>query len=38
MPQSWQAATKENKAVDCYQVLTLTVLKGKLKNISYTNK
>ena len=37
MSKFWQAATKDNKAVDCYQVLKFTVLKGKLKDITYIN-
>jgi hypothetical protein len=35
MPQEWQPAEKNGKAVDCYQVLTFTVEKGKLDLVSY---
>ena len=36
MPQRWQAAIKNGKPVDCYQVLTFTVREGSLENVSYS--
>ena len=35
MPQQWQPATKKQKPVDCYQVISITVKEGKLEKISY---
>lgn len=35
MPQSWQAATIGDTKIDCYQVLTLKILKGKFKQVVY---
>lgn len=39
MPQFWQPATKDNKAVDCYQVLSFAVTnRGKLDKVTYNDK
>ncbi len=35
MPQSWKTAIKKSDAVDCYQVLSFTVMEGKLDKVSY---
>lgn len=35
MPQNWQPATVDDKPVDSYQVLSFTVVGGKLDNVSY---
>jgi hypothetical protein len=35
MPQNWKPATKKRKAVDCYQVLSFSILSGQLKKVSY---
>jgi hypothetical protein len=35
MPQYWQPATVDGKVVDCYQVLTFSVSRGQLDNVSY---
>jgi len=35
MPQSWEAATKNNKPVDSYQILSFTVSGGALDKVSY---
>jgi hypothetical protein len=36
MPQNWKPATKNGKTVDCYQVLSFTVVGGQLdKTVSY---
>lgn len=35
MPDNWQAATANGKAVDCYQVLSFTVINGKLDEVIY---
>ena len=35
MTQSWQPAMKDNKAVDCYQVLSFTVAGGGLDKVNY---
>ena len=35
MPNKWNPAKKDNKDVDCYQVLSFTVLGGKLDKVSF---
>jgi hypothetical protein len=35
MPQNWQPATVDGKAVDCYQVLSFSVSSGQLDKVSY---
>jgi len=36
MPQNWKPAKKNGEAVDCYQVLSFTVIGGQLnKTVSY---
>ncbi|GHV34748.1 hypothetical protein FACS1894178_2880 [Bacteroidia bacterium] len=35
MPQNWKPAKKNGKAVDCYQVLSFSVLGGELNKVSY---
>lgn len=35
MPQNWQPATVDGKPVDCYQVLSFTVVNGQLDKVSY---
>jgi hypothetical protein len=35
MPQKWQPATVDGKAVDCYQVLSFTAVSGQLDKVSY---
>jgi|SRR5690554_4067240 len=35
MPQNWNSATKEGDKVDCYQVLSFTVVGGQLDKVSY---
>ncbi|PKP47026.1 MAG: hypothetical protein CVT94_12790 [Bacteroidetes bacterium HGW-Bacteroidetes-11] len=35
MPQKWQPATVDGKAVDCYQVLSFSPTGGQLDNVSY---
>jgi hypothetical protein len=35
MPQKWQPAMKNGKAVDCYQTLSFIVMDGKLDNVAY---
>jgi hypothetical protein len=35
MPQSWKAALKDGKGVDCYQVLSFSVVNGQLDKVTY---
>ncbi len=35
MPQNWQPATVDEKSVDCYQVLSFTVVSGQFDKVSY---
>jgi hypothetical protein len=35
MPQNWQAAVVDKKAVDCYQALSFTILEGKMDKVSF---
>ncbi len=35
MPQNWQPATYKGKKVDCYQVLSFTVINGQLDKVTY---
>ncbi|MFV0469832.1 MAG: hypothetical protein ACK5MK_12995 [Dysgonomonas sp.] len=35
IPRGWLPANKDGKAVDCYQVLSFTVIDGKLDKVSY---
>ncbi len=35
MPQNWKAATVNGENVDCYQVLSFTVIGGQLDKVSY---
>jgi len=35
MPQKWQPAIVDGKAVDCYQVLSFTAVSGQLDKVSY---
>jgi hypothetical protein len=35
MPQNWVPATVDGKSVDCYQVLSFTVVNGQLDKVSY---
>ncbi|WP_255037988.1 energy transducer TonB, partial [Lacihabitans soyangensis] len=35
MPQKWQPATVDGKAIDCYQVLSFTATTGQLDKVSY---
>ncbi|KOY84536.1 hypothetical protein AD998_20295 [bacterium 336/3] len=35
MPQNWQSAFVEKKPVDCYQILSFTVIGGQLDKVSY---
>ena len=35
MPQNWQPATFKGKKVDCYQVLSFTVMNGQLDKVTY---
>jgi hypothetical protein len=35
MPQNWQPALVDNKTVDCYQILSFTILSGALDKVSY---
>lgn len=35
MPQNWLPATKKGEKVDCYQVLSFSILDGKLNNVYY---
>lgn len=35
MPQHWQPALKDGQAVDCYQVLSFTVARGRFTQASY---
>lgn len=35
MPQKWKSATYKKNNVDCYQILSFTVMEGKLDKVSY---
>ncbi|NOT50752.1 MAG: hypothetical protein HOP10_05705 [Chitinophagaceae bacterium] len=35
MPQNWVPAMADNKLVDCYQILSFTVIDGALDKVSY---
>ncbi|MCF1717031.1 hypothetical protein L0U88_20480 [Flavihumibacter sp. RY-1] len=35
MPQNWQPASFDNKSVDCYQILSFTIVGGALDKVSY---
>lgn len=35
MPQNWKSAIVDGKPVDCYQVLSFTVVNGQLDKVSY---
>jgi hypothetical protein len=35
MPQTWQPASVDNKTIDCYQILSFTVVGGALDKVSY---
>lgn len=35
LPQNWQAATVDSKAVDSYQILSFTIVGGALEKVSY---
>lgn len=35
MPEDWEAAQEDDRAVDCYQVLSFTVFGGALDRVSY---